>query len=381
VSRTVLRTALCRRLGIEYPVMLAGMGPTVGDGPRGVAGPELVAAVCNAGGLGVLGGTGLSADQLAAEIARVRQLTDRPFGVDLLLPEPRLSAEVRRSLPEDLSQLVPEVHREAARRLKRRLGLPEVPGAQVGIDGFDPDEQVEVVVAERVAVLATGLGNPAPYSERVHEAGGLVVSLVGTPAAAREVVAGGADVVVAQGHEAGGHTGRIGTMALVPQVIDAVSPTPVVAAGGIADGRGLAAALALGCEAAWCGTVFVATEEAELDRARKQRILEAGADQTRITRLYSGKTMRNVDNELIRAWEESGMEPLPMGLQSVLAADLLASAKAAGRSDLLMNPAGQVCGMLGRIRPAAEVLHQMVAEAADILARRLPKQVEVSLGW
>ncbi|HLG92078.1 MAG TPA: nitronate monooxygenase, partial [Acidimicrobiales bacterium] len=173
MSRTVLRTALCRRLGIEYPVMLAGMGPTVGDGPRGVAGPELVAAVCNAGGLGVLGGTGLSADQLAAEIARVRQLTDRPFGVDLLLPEPRLSAEVRRSLPEDLSQLVPEGHREAARRLKRRLGLPEVPGAQVGIDGFDPDEQVEVVVAERVAVLATGLGNPAPYSERVHEAGGL----------------------------------------------------------------------------------------------------------------------------------------------------------------------------------------------------------------
>ena len=222
-----------------------------------------------------------------------------------------------------------------------------------------------------VPVLATGLGNPAPYSDQVHAAGGKIISLVGNVKNARRVADDGADVVVAQGHDAGGHTGRIGTMALLPQVLDAVAPVPVVAAGGIADGRGLAAALAMGCIGVWCGTVFIPTLEANLDDFRKRRILAASEEDTRVTRFFSGKTMRNITNELIEAWEDSGTRALPMGLQGLLVADVLESVKQADRQELNMNAAGQISGMLTEIRPAADVLEGMVAEAVKILDRRL----------
>ena len=201
------------------------------------------------------------------------------------------------------------------------------------------------------------------------------MSLVGNVKNAKRVRDGGADIVVAQGHDAGGHTGRIGSMALLPQVLDAVSPTPVVAAGGIGDGRGLSAVLAMGCVGAWCGTVFIPTKEANLDDFRKQRILDAGEEDTRVSRLYSGKTMRNITNELIEAWDDSGTRALPMGLQGILVADIVHSAKEAGREDLLMNAAGQISGLLNEIRPAGDVLEGMVAEAVEILDRRLPAAV------
>jgi NAD(P)H-dependent flavin oxidoreductase YrpB (nitropropane dioxygenase family) len=211
--------------------------------------------------------------------------------------------------------------------------------------------------------------------DRLHANGTKVISLVGNVKNAKRVADAGADVVVAQGTEAGGHTGRIATLALVPQVIDAVSPTPVVAAGGIADGRGLAAALALGAVGVWCGTAFLVSEEANQPDLQKQRIIAAIDEDTRVTRLYSGKTMRNITNPLIEAWEASGIQALPMGLQGMLIGDLVYSVRAAGREDLLMNAAGQISGMLTRIRPAADILNDMVAQAADILGRKLPATV------
>ncbi|MCL6644253.1 MAG: nitronate monooxygenase, partial [Dehalococcoidia bacterium] len=171
------------------------------------------------------------------------------------------------------------------------------------------------------------------------------------------------------------HTGRVATMALVPQVVDAVAPTPVVAAGGIADGRGIVAALALGAIGVWCGTAFLVSEEANQPDLQKQRILAATDEDTRVTRLYSGKTMRNITNPLIEAWEAAGIQALPMGLQGLLIQDLVYSCRKAGREDLLMNAAGQISGMLNRIRPAADILHDMVAQAARILARDLPARV------
>ncbi|MES4791928.1 MAG: 2-nitropropane dioxygenase, partial [Chloroflexota bacterium] len=185
----------------------------------------------------------------------------------------------------------------------------------------------------------------------------------------------GVDLIVAQGTEAGGHTGRVATMALVPQVVDAVAPTPVVAAGGIADGRGIVAALALGAIGVWCGTAFLVSEEANQPDLQKQRILAATDEDTRVTRLYSGKTMRNITNPLIEAWEAAGIPALPMGLQGLLVQDLVYSCRQAGREDLLMNAAGQISGMLDRIRPAREILHDMVAQAARILARDLAARV------
>jgi NAD(P)H-dependent flavin oxidoreductase YrpB (nitropropane dioxygenase family) len=211
--------------------------------------------------------------------------------------------------------------------------------------------------------------------DRLKANGTRVLCLVGNVKNAKRVAAAGADAVVAQGTEAGGHTGRIATMALIPQVVDAVAPTPVIAAGGIADGRGIAAALALGAVGVWCGTAFLVAEEANQPETQKQRVLAAGDEDTKITRLYSGKTMRNINNPLIEAWEASGLQALPMGLQGLLIQDLVYSIRKAGREDLLMNAAGQVSGMLNRVRPAADILHDMVAQAASIIGGGLQARV------
>ena len=155
-----------------------------------------------------------------------------------------------------------------------------------------------------------------------------------------------------------------------------MDPVPVVAAGGIGDGRGLAAALALGAIGVWCGTAFLVSNEANQPDIQKERILAATDEDTRITKLYSGKTMRNVTNPLIEAWDSAGIAALPMGLQGVLVGDLLYSVRQAGRPELLMNAAGQVSGLLTRSRPAAEILYDMVAGAADILARKIPATIQ-----
>lgn len=378
MARPILRTPLCDLLGIEYPVISAGMGP-VGGGSRAVALAELTAAVSNAGGLGVIGGAGFSPDRLREEIAKVRSMTDKPFGVDLLLPSNFLGGAASGEIPRDPRELIPESSKAGMRKIADDLGIEWKPVEQVNSPlanrrqgGGMSDDQMEVVIDEKVPVFAAGLGTPAPWLDRLHANGTKVLSLVGNTKNARRVAAAGVDVVVAQGTEAGGHTGRVATMALIPQVVDSVSPTPVVAAGGIADGRGLAAALALGAIGVWCGTAFLVSNEANQPETQKQRILAATDEDTRITKLYSGKTMRNITNPLIEAWEAASIPAMPMGLQGALTGDLLNSVRAAGRDDLMMNAAGQISGMLTKSRPAADILYDMVAEAADILARRLP---------
>lgn len=373
----VLRTRICNLLGIEYPIILAGMGPTVGVGGSAATAP-LAAAVSNAGGLGVLGGAGSSPDRLREEIRRVRSMTEKPFGVDVLLPANTVTPPGRSADRDAWRAQVPEEHRRAIASIREQLGIIEfrrehaTPREE---QRWSVQDQIEVIVAERVPVLATGLGNPAPYVERAHALGMKVISLVGNVKNARRVAQGGADIVVAQGTEAGGHTGRVGTLALVPQVVDAVAPTPVVAAGGIGDGRGVAAALALGAAGVWCGTVFLATQEATIKDWQKERILAASEEDTRVTRLYSGKTMRNVTNPLIEAWEASGITALPMGLQGLLIADLLADIRQAGRDELLMNAAGQIAGLIRELRPAREVVAALVEGAIQVL-EELPRAIE-----
>mgnify|MGYP001115733652 CR=1 FL=1 len=382
MGRPVLRTELCELLGIEYPVILAGMGPVAGGLTGPVATAPLVAAVSNAGGLGVIGGAGFSAERLREEIRKVRSMTDKPFGVDLLLPSNYMGAAAGGEMPRDPRELIPAATREALKKIVEDLGVPwqEMPREPAAEPrrpraGGMSDEQMEVVIEEKVPVFASGLGSPAPWIDRLKANGTKVLALVGNVKNAKRVAAAGVDIVVAQGTEAGGHTGRVATMALVPQVVDAVAPTPVVAAGGIADGRGIVAALALGAIGVWCGTAFLVSEEANQPDLQKQRILAATDEDTRVTRLYSGKTMRNITNPLIEAWEAAGIQALPMGLQGLLIQDLVYSCRKAGREDLLMNAAGQVSGMLNRIRPAADILHDMVAQAAQILARDLPARV------
>lgn len=387
MARPVLRTALCDLLGIEYPVLLAGMGPVAGrvDGP--VATAKVAAAVSNAGGLGVIGGSGYSAPRLREEIEVLRSMTDKPFGVDLLLPsnymgDPAATADA----PQDPRELIPAETYAGVRKIAEDLGIPWEPAPAPPREQPRPrsggmsDEQMEVVIEEKVPVFASGLGSPARWMDRLRANGTKVISLVGNVKNAKRLADAGVDIVVAQGTEGGGHTGRIATMALIPQAVDAISPTPVVAAGGIADGRGIAAALALGAIGVWCGTAFLVSDEANQPDLQKERVLAATDEDTRVTRLYSGKTMRNITNPLIEAWEASGIPALPMGLQGILIQDLIHSVRKAGREELMMNAAGQASGLLTRTRPAADILHDMVNEAADILARRLPATVTATPG-
>jgi NAD(P)H-dependent flavin oxidoreductase YrpB (nitropropane dioxygenase family) len=394
MARPVLRTRLCDILDIEYPIILAGMG--------GVATAELVAAVSEAGGLGIVGAASMPPDEIERQVRRIRDLTSKPFGVDVLLPSgvaapavrgaegsaptdgkgEKQAAPAERKRPRDY---LPPQYGEFIDHAEQEFGLPQRGQDQdwtagmrrLGAGDFSKS-QVEAILDLKVPVFASGLGNPAPYVEAFHAQGAKVIGLVGNVKNARRVADGGTDVVVAQGTEAGGHTGRIGTMALVPQVIDAVAPTPVVAAGGIGDGRGIAGALALGCDGVWVGTAFLVSREATWPDILKERILAATEEDTRVTRLYSGKTMRNINNPLIEYWESQKLDALPMGLQGIVSGEIMAGAREANRLELLMNPAGQISGMLQESRPAKEIFEEMVLEAAEIMAAGLKQRVQAS---
>jgi NAD(P)H-dependent flavin oxidoreductase YrpB (nitropropane dioxygenase family) len=388
MGRPVLRTRLCDILDIEYPVILAGMG--------GVATAELVAAVSEAGGLGIVGAATMPADEIEKQVNRIRDLTSKPFGVDILLPSgvaappaPKNGDEKQKQpqLPSDLKQLLPAPYREFVDGAHKEFSLPDK-GVQEEMSqgirriGFGPNfskSQVEAILDLDVPVFASGLGNPAPFVEAFHAKGAKVIALVGNVKNARRVADGGTDVVVAQGTEAGGHTGRIGTMALLPQVIDAVAPTPVAAAGGVGDGRGIAGALAMGADGVWVGTAFLVSREASWPDVLKQRILAATEEDTRVTRLYSGKTMRNINNPLIEYWESQKLDALPMGMQGIVSGEIMSAARQANKLELLMNPAGQISGMLHESRPAKDILADMVREAAEILSGGLSKRVQASV--
>jgi NAD(P)H-dependent flavin oxidoreductase YrpB (nitropropane dioxygenase family) len=374
MARPVLKTPLSEALGIEYPIILAGMGA---GNEGGAAGPELVAAVSEAGGLGVLGGTGRDEESFLDALAQIRKLTKRPFGVDILLaqqgPQPAETARGSEGPPTDRRKLIDQSYWDWADSMIEKLGLEKPPEnldrrrADLYSGLHVSDAHIRNVIRERPAVLAAGLGSPGPYIKDLHAAGIKVFGLVGNVKTARRVNADGVDVIVAQGHEAGGHTGRIGTFALVPQVIDAVHPTPVVLAGGVGTGRHVAAALALGAQAVWVGTAFLATPEANITEAHRQHLLGATEEDTRVSRVYSGKTARAFVNPVIESWEASGLRALPAGMQGLVSGRVNAAVHAAKREDLNMHLGGQIAGMIDQIRPAHVVLEEMVREAVEVL--------------
>ena len=328
-----LHTPLCDLLGIELPIVQAGMGY--------VARAELAAAVSAAGALGMIGGASLSAAQLRDEIRKLRDLTDRPFGVDVLFAtvgRPQASA--------------------AAARFTREV-----------------EEQLEVVFGENVPVLASGLGDPGPIVPQAHAQGMKVMALVGNTKNAVRVAQSGVDVIVAQGYDGGGHTGRVGTLALLPAVLDAVD-VPVMAAGGIGDGRGLAAVIAMGGVGAWLGTRFVASREAFGHDAYKQRIVEIDDEGTTITRCFSGKPCRVVRNQTTEAWENpelvAKIRPFPQQFRVVadwLGADPYTAGRYEGKTDVGALAAGQSAAVIDAVLPAAEIVRALEAEASRALAR------------
>ena len=316
----MIRTRLTELLGVEHPVMLAGMG--------GVSYAALVAAVSEAGGFGCLGASTMSPDRMVAEMEEVRRETVRPFGVDLLT-----------AMPGGLEQ------------------------------------QVQLVIEHGASVFVAGLGVPEAVVTLCHEAGLLVVNMCGKVDHARRAVDAGCDVVVAQGTEAGGHTGLVATFPLVPQVVDAVGRSvPVVAAGGIFDGRGLAAALALGADGIWVGTRFIATPEARAVPGYKEALLAGREDGTTISRAYSGKTMRVVRNEYTGYFDEhpEELQPFPaqLGRSAGDGAFHLGGGPGSAGIDPAREcyPAGQGLGAIGELVPAGDLVRRFVAEAEAALA-------------
>lgn len=374
MPKNPLRTRLCDMLDIEYPILLAGMGGFGGP----VSGPELAAAVSNAGGLGILGCAFLPPDQVRDLIKRTRSLTDKPFGVDTVLP-----SEVPKSgTTAEFKVELPSQHAEQAdfvEKLKKELGIPEPADRQQPSmadmaentvwSGDLFKDQIEVIIEERVPVYAAGLGDPGPWIKELHARGTKVIGVVGHTRAARRVAKSGVDIIVAQGLEAGGHSSRIATMPLIPQVVDAVSPIPVVAAGGIGDGRGLVAALALGAVGVWCGSVFVATYESIYEDYLKQRILDGTEDDTVVSRVITGKRARYMKNRLIEVWEREGLPTLPMPMQPIVILPILDGAFEAKMADIVPAPAGQIAGMLNELKPARQVVEEMVKGAIEVLER------------
>ena len=312
-----LRTSICDQFEIEVPIFLAGMG--------GVAHAEVCAAVSEAGGYGTLGMAGLQPEEIRSQMHEVRRRTDKPFGVDLLA-----------ALPEHVLSVI------------------------------------DIIIDEGASAFIAGLGVPGPVIERCHSAGLKVVSMCGKVKHAVAAEKAGCDVVVAQGTEAGGHTGQVAGLALIPQIADAVE-IPVLAAGAIVDGRGMAAAIALGAQGIWMGTRFIASHEAHAAESYKKRITEIDADQTRVTRAYSGKPMRVIRNRYVDELEKRPEEikPFPSQFSISYQNDVFKMMRPDLSDDVDPErdcmPCGQGAGAIRDIPSCAEIIERVMREAQETI--------------
>jgi nitronate monooxygenase len=380
MAKRVLRTMLCDMLGIEYPIVCAGMGPVL-IGEQAGSPVDLVVAVSEAGGLGVLGGSGFTVDELREAIRAIRSRTDKPFGVDLLLPKsvvekPAQDYGINEIPLSAVLKTLPKPHQEWIKKMREELQLPEADVmVRLNTTTMHPFEAVKVCIDEKVPLFCAGLGDPGFMVEEAHRAGIKVLGITGNVRNAERMRDSKIDLLVAQGHEGGGHTGRIGTMALLPGVLDAVEGLPVLAAGGIGDGRGLAAALAMGCVGVWVGTRFLATDEGGALPVNKRRIISSSDEDTRVSLGYTGKTSRTTFNKFHDIWNGSGLAPLPFPMQVLVSSALIAAFVEADRDEYMGGFAGQISGIIHEIKPAAQVIEDFVEEAHDILAHRLPGNV------
>ena len=314
-----IRTALCDMLGIKFPIMLAGMG--------GVSYGELAAAVSQGGGFGTLGMAGRSLEDIKREMKIVRDHTDKPFGVDLLA-----------AVPESL------------------------------------ERAADIIIEGGAKAFISGLGVPPPHLvKKFHDAGLKVMNVAGAVKHARIAEAGKLDAVIAQGTEAGGHTGRIAGMALIPQCVDAVK-IPVIAAGSIVDGRGLAAALAFGAQGVWMGTRFIASTEAHAGGLYKQVIVDATDEDTIITRSYSGKPMRVLKNDWVADWEKRPQDIQPFPQQAMISGQAGVMGGIGGQIEGLSRERsafamGQGSGAIKGVKPSAQIIRDIMEEAEDVIAR------------
>ncbi|HTK62860.1 MAG TPA: nitronate monooxygenase family protein [Pseudonocardia sp.] len=359
-----MRSRLAKACGAEYPIFAFSHCR------------DVVIEVSRSGGVGVLGLVRSTPEQVELDLRVISEALDgKPFGVDVLFPVGDIPTD-----KAELSARIPDEHRRFVAEIMARYNVPEgdIPDAVVaGVAGGakatmqDGLEIGEVALKYGAKVVASALGPPPPpFVDQVRESGALLFGLCGGGDQARRHVAAGADAVVAQGTEAGGHTGDLATMVVVPEVVDAISPVPVLAAGGISDGRQIAAGLALGADAVWTGSIWLGTVESELDPIVKQKLVDARSRDTLRSRCISGKTVRQLRTPWVELWEgEDAPRTLPMPLQGMLVAESQRRIFRHRVAELMGTPAGQAIGRINAIRPTREVFYDLVQGFADASSR------------
>ncbi|QXJ21928.1 nitronate monooxygenase [Actinomadura graeca] len=362
-----MRTRATDLFGIEYPIFAFSHCR------------DVVAAVSRAGGMGVLGALYFTPEELELELAWIDEHTGgRPYGVDVVMPAAYEGADLGDAgdLLARLQSMIPDGHRAFLEDLLARHGVEPSAGTAartlLGWTDQTARPQVEVALRHPIALLASALGPPpADVVDRAHGRGVRVAGLASSARHARKQADAGVDLVVAQGTEAGGHTGDVSTMVLVPEVVDAVGAgTPVLAAGGIGRGRQMAAGLALGADGVWTGSIWLTVSEADTPGRVLPKLLAATSRDTVRSRAWTGKPARFLRTAWTDAWEGEGSPGcLPMPMQFMLVADALPRIARSGDGELVTFPVGQVVGSMDRVRPAARVVHELIEEYAEAVER------------
>ena len=370
-----MKTPVTDMFGIEFPILAFSHCR------------DVVAAVSRAGGLGVLGAVGHSDEALEVDLNWIEdEVGDRPYGIDLIVPA-RYAGDGEGGLKMvDIVAMIPDEHREFLDELLDRYDVPadeavdQPPlggltsgSADAPFSANRASRQIDIALAHRPALMANALGPPpAEMIERCHEAGVPVAALAGARTHAERHVNAGVDLIVAQGYEAGGHTGEIASMVLIPEIVDAVAPVPVLGAGGIGRGRQMAAAMALGAAGVWCGSVWLTTEEAETHPVVKDKMLSAGSGDTLRSRSLTGKPARMLRSAWTDEWSRDDTpDPLGMPLQPILTdgsqarINRAAHRAGSGAEQLATYFVGQIVGSMSRSRPAGQVVMEMVEEFID----------------
>ncbi|MBT2274277.1 nitronate monooxygenase [Rhodococcus qingshengii] len=366
-----MHTDICDRLGIEFPIFAFSHCR------------DVVAAVTKAGGFGVLGAVTFTPEQLAAELDWIdSQVGDKPYGVDIVIPQNDAGQEDTdpEVLRQKLIDKIPQEHFDFAKKILHDHGVPELPQGEFHA-GLMPRSTSttarlhaeEALKHPNVKAIANALGAPpADLADQIHEAGRLIIGMCGSVQHAQRHAAGGVDVIVAQGGEGGGHTGYIGSVVLWPQVVEAVAPIPVLAAGGIGNGTQIAAALAMGAQGAWIGTLWLSTEESEMTDVQRAALVAADSSDAIITRSTTGKRNRLLRSAWTEAWEEEGApDPLPLPLQDLVAGEAVTRLHRYPNyaPEVHITPAGQVAGQIKQIKRAPEVVLELVEQYLDATER------------
>ena len=369
-----MKTAVTELLGIDVPILAFTHCR------------DVVAAVTKAGGMGVLGAVSHSPEQLEIDLAWIEeQVGDKPYGVDVIVPAKYAGSDEGGLSMADVVNLIPDEHRRFVDRLMEKYDVPPLPddekvamtrsesdlgGRAAPFSAARTEPLLDISLAHHPSLLVNALGPPPPHMiERVKDAGRLIGALAGKPQHAQRHVNAGVDLIIAQGAEAGGHTGEVGTMVLVPEIVDAVAPVPVLAAGGIGRGRQMAAAMALGAQGIWCGSVWLTTDEAQTHPVVKQKFLAATSSDTVRSRSLTGKPARQLRTAWTDEWEDpANPAPLPMPLQPILVGearariDRAAFRQGSGAEQLANYFVGQIVGSMNTAKPAAQVVYDMIDE-------------------